>query len=161
MNIEIFKRNISLYKLGIAELDNSERIIYEFLIENLSGLNTYISDKYPDDLYFGKSEKDIILYYDTKNEWLRVKYDNIWSFFKNDLMMEYDNIQSLTKWWVDVTLNLKPKHTNHLEAPISISVDVTLNLKPKHTSSKRMNRRRIVDVTLNLKPKHTILTQPM
>jgi len=108
MNLEIFKRNLQLYKLGIAELEGNEKKIYNFLMDNLFGLNTYITDEAPDYSYFGKSTNEIVLRYSLKNELLLVKYSNIWSFFNNDLYMDNDNIEELMEWWVEHTLSLKP-----------------------------------------------------
>jgi len=110
MDIKIFKRNIQLSKLGIGELDDDEKKIYNFLVDNLSNLQTFISDKNPDELFFGKSRESIVLIYDSKNETLHIDYVKIWSFFRDDLLMERSYIEILIKWWIGVQLNLKPKH---------------------------------------------------
>jgi len=80
MNAQIFIRNVKLAKLGMGELNRNEEKLYKFLMDNLYGLNTYITDEHPDKLYFGKDKGQIILSYSLKNEWLWVKYSDIWSF---------------------------------------------------------------------------------
>jgi len=108
MNIDIFKRNLQLYKLGIAELESNEKRIYDFLINNLTNLNLYTSDEHSYIIYFGKTINDIFLNYNSKNGMLMIDYDNIWSFFSDILSMEYSHILQLMRWWVDVALDLKP-----------------------------------------------------
>jgi len=112
MNIEIFKRNIQLSKLGIAELDNFEKKAYDFLVDKLTGLCTYTSDKKPGILYFGKNTDNIVLIYDSQKECLHVDDYKIWSFFERGLSIDYTDTQSLMEWWVGLDLDLKPKYIN-------------------------------------------------
>jgi len=114
MNIKKVIRNIQLSKLGISELDSDEKKIYEFLIDNLSKLNTYISDDNPNCVYFGKNIENIVLSYYEKNELLNVSYEKIWSFFSRDTGMIYENIQLLVIWWGENTLNLKVKNSQFI-----------------------------------------------
>jgi len=115
MNLEMFKRNISLYKLGIAELRGKEKRIYEFLLRNLSGLNAYSSHTANDYYFFGKSIHKISLYYRPRTGHLWFNYDTQ-SFFKREMNMKCNNIDSLMIWWFRTTLNLNP-----------ISIDVASN----------------------------------
>jgi len=133
MNTEVFKRNVQLSKLGISELDNVEKKVYEFLVNNLTGLCAYTSDKKLGILYFGKSADNIVLCYNLKEEVLHVDYNIIWSFFKYNLSIESFDIDSLIKWWVGMTLNSKPKHISFGLTPYNSSVGGGLDLKPKHT----------------------------
>jgi len=128
MNIQIFVRNISLTKLGLTELKGREKRIYEFLMENLSGLNTYTSDKKPKMLYFGKSEEDIVLFCNSESETFYVDTDKIWSFFENGLSMDYSDIKSLIIWWVAMTLNLNIDDIIRIVFPSHINMN--FNLKP-------------------------------
>ena len=132
MNINIFIRNVQLYKLGIGELNGRDKKIYNFLVDNLTGLCVYTSDKKPNYLYFGKTIDTIVLSYDSKNQILYIDYDKIWSFFNDNLSMGYVDLESLMRWWVGGGLNLKPKHINELFHYNNMSVGGGLNLKPKH-----------------------------
>jgi len=132
MNVEIFKRNVQLAKLGIAELDGDEKTIYDFLVDNLSNLNTYTSDGEPDWLYFGKTIDTIVLSYDSQKECLCVIYQKIWSFFSANLSMEYPDLHSLMRWWVIDTLDLKLKHIQLSKNITFVEVTDTLDLKLKH-----------------------------
>jgi len=137
MNLEIFIRNVQLAKLGIGELDDDEKKIYNFLVDNLSNLQTFISDKNPDSLYFGKNRESLVLSYNSKNETLYINNKKIWSFFRDDLSIEPSDIATLIKWWVGVELDLKPKDISG-EYPLSlIRVGVELDLKPKDTEKEK------------------------
>jgi len=108
INIQIFIRNVQLAKLGIAELEGFEKKTYEFLIENLSNLNTYICKRYPNNLYFGKSPNEIVLDYDSEYGYIWADEEEIWLFFKLDINMSYYDFSTLIKWWVERIFNIKP-----------------------------------------------------
>ena len=108
MNIDIFKRNVSLLKLGISKLEGEEKIIYEFLINKLSGLNTYVKgDNRSDWVYFGKNEISLVLRYSSSDKTLWIENKIRICFELQSL--NYNDIESLIIWWVGLTLDLKPK----------------------------------------------------
>jgi len=109
INIKILKRNLQLHKLGIGELDSDEDKLCVFLLNNLSKLKTHKSDMSPNDLYYGKSADEIVLYYEVRKKCLWVEYSEVWSFFSKDLQMEKGDIDLVMLWWVGYTLGLKPK----------------------------------------------------
>ena len=106
LNLEIFKRNVSMFKLGIAELDMEELKIYEFLITNLSGLKIYTYNRNSDDiLFFGKSADSIVLKYNSGLEILWVEYDKIWSYLMGTALY-YNDAISLISWWVEIEIGV-------------------------------------------------------
>jgi len=77
INIDIFKRNVSLHKLGIGELSDVELKLYCFFKEHISDLKPFYSDNYINCVFWGKSKEEIVLVYDSDS--LKVeKY--IWDF---------------------------------------------------------------------------------
>jgi len=123
MNIEIFKRNVQLHKLGITELESSEQKIYQFLIDNLTGLCIYTSDKKPNYLYFGKSQESIVLSYNYIDNYLLISSDNIWHFFSDFLYIQYEDMHSLMRWWMEVILDLKLKDITKITTFELINMD--------------------------------------
>lgn len=111
MNLKQLKRYLSLVKLGICELNGKPKSIIDFLNENLIGLNQYASNEYSDLLLFGKSKENIILEYDEKNGYLNMCNNKIWTFFVNDLSMEYTDILEIIQCWAVDTLKLKINYT--------------------------------------------------
>jgi len=112
MNIDakLFIRNIKLSKLGIGELDSHEARIYDFLTSNLSELNTYVSDRNLDDLYFGKDMDSLLLKYEGKKERLIVQCSGCWDFFKKEMNIYHFDIMSIFKYWAEYQMGIKPKY---------------------------------------------------
>jgi len=107
MNLEILKRNISLHKLGIAELTGTEKRVYELLRSNLSELKAYTSETH-DAIYYGKSLDLIIIRYNLVTGVLWLKSDEIWSFFRN-LSIRDSDIKSFISWWSEMEMGLNSK----------------------------------------------------
>ena len=116
MNLEIFKRNIKLQELGIDKLSGIERIIFDFLNENLTDLNVYTSDRhtYLNRLFFGKDTENIVLTYNKKSGHLNIDYDIIWKVFKYTFNMDNFVIDELITWWVGTHKNLKVNSISNL-----------------------------------------------
>jgi len=107
MNIKEFKREISLHKLGISELEGDAQKIYNFLVENLSRLNKY--EVYLNNISaFGKTEDIIVL---THSYMLSAVYveDDMLDFIEVEMCMENREVKELIIWWCELTLDFKPK----------------------------------------------------
>jgi hypothetical protein len=50
-------------------------------------------------------------YYDSKNKYLRIVYDNLWSVFESKYLMVYVDIQSLIIGYTVSTHNIEVEHT--------------------------------------------------
>jgi len=110
MNLEVFKRNVQLFKLGIAKLEDDDKKVYGFLIENLSGLSVYKVYKDSYFLYFGKSTNSIVLRYDSIAKSVCFNHDMTYgSMGLNKLTpyMDFDGVKSIISWWVGLSFNLK------------------------------------------------------
>ena len=85
-----------------------------FLIEMVDGIESFISKKYPQSIFWKKN--DIILFeQDFKNGWLRCNYELIWSVLQNKYGYKYTDTQSFIKKWVDRNTKLgglTPFHSN-------------------------------------------------
>jgi len=111
MNIEIFKRNIQLTKLGIGELVGLEKKVYDFLMTELSDLNIY-RDMNPKNLYYGKSMDSIVLNYELDWEWSWVDDKSVWKYLVELLGVEFRNINEIElvlAWWIEYTLGFVSK----------------------------------------------------
>jgi hypothetical protein len=63
--------------------------------------------------YYIKNEKNLA-FQNKKNKDFRFDYDLIWSFLESIFSLEYEELQSITKDWLDETLNLKGYTTSYL-----------------------------------------------
>ena len=135
MNIKSFIRNVSLFKLGISELDGNEKRVYGFLMDKTSGLNYYTNEEYPDSYFLGKTEEEIVFLYH-KDTHLEVSYDKIWYFFENKIGIDYNEIQYLIKWWVEINLLLSIRIVTHSTGKVHPSWNILTEITLKRYEYK-------------------------
>jgi len=76
-------------------------------------LNDMFSDVEIRGSYCVKNEKNLA-FQNKKNKDFRFDYDLIWSFLESMFSLEYEELQAITKDWLDETLNLKGYTTSYL-----------------------------------------------
>jgi len=81
-------------------------IVFKWLNKGYGDLKPYETNQYPDYIFFIK-DKEIIFDYNKKNGLSYISYDNIWSFLENMFGMEYEQIQEVTKLWLEEHYNLR------------------------------------------------------
>jgi hypothetical protein len=81
-------------------------IIKKWLTDNYGNLERYETDEYPNYTFFTKDGK-VILDYNQKNGYCSVNYEEIWSFLSSVFQLEYEEIQSITKEWVEEHYKLR------------------------------------------------------
>jgi len=106
MDVNVFKRNVTLHKLGIGELEGNEKKIYDYMSDVLFGLSKYIQDEFV--IEYGKNKLSIILRYNFKTGVLYVSYNSIWCFFRDELGMRIDDMDNILIWLVGDKLDIKP-----------------------------------------------------
>ncbi len=77
-----------------------DEIGLNWLNKNYGDLERFSHEKYPDYIFHVKNGK-CILQHNKENGCVYVSYSEIWSFFKDYFSMEYQQIQYLTKVWVE------------------------------------------------------------
>jgi hypothetical protein len=81
-------------------MDKLEKLCIKWLNENYSHMVPFYMKEYPDYIFHMKDGR-CILQYNTKNGYVYVSYRDIWKFFEDYFSMEYEQIQSITKIWVE------------------------------------------------------------
>ena len=89
--------------------DKLKHKIIKYLNREYSGLVRYETDKLPNNIFFMKDGKYIFDYY-KENSHVYISYKYIWSFLKSYFGLEYEEIQSLTKEWVEEQFKLSLIH---------------------------------------------------
>jgi hypothetical protein len=82
------------------------KTIIKLLNKKFGDLKPYETDQHPDNIFFMK-DKQVIFDYDKKNGLVYISYDDIWSFLERIFSMEYEQIQEVTKLWVEEHYNLR------------------------------------------------------
>ena len=85
-----------------------ERVAINWLNDNYGDLEPYETEKYLDHVFY-RQGKEVIFDYNKKKESVLVNYEEIWSFFEGMFSMGYEQIQELTKVWVEERYNLRVK----------------------------------------------------
>lgn len=86
-------------KVIITESQKNRTIIKWFNSE-YGDLTPFETGKYPDYIFFMK-DGEVIFDYNKENGSLYISYDKIWSFLQSFFGLKYEEIQDLTKEWVE------------------------------------------------------------
>ena len=86
-------------KIIITE-NRLEQVALNWLNKNYGNLKPFETEKYPNYIFYRKGDK-IIFYYNKENGYVYVDYNEIWLFFESYFGMEYQQIQDITKIWVE------------------------------------------------------------
>jgi len=105
INIDIFKRNIKLYKLGVSKLFGNELILYDHL-NRLSSLSRYIIENRSQFLLFGTSEEEILLLYNKNSKSCLIHPSKVWNIIFKKADIGYTDAKYLLIWWMEYTLNI-------------------------------------------------------
>jgi len=98
--------------------DKLKHKIINYLNKEYSGLIWYETDKWEDYIFFMKNDK-VIFEYNKENGYVYISYDRIWSFLESFFGLKFEEIQDLTKEWVEehyklsVTTTLHPNPFSH------------------------------------------------
>ena len=82
-----------------------EKFAIKWLNDNYGDLERYETDEDPDYLFFVK-DGQVIIDYNKKTGNTYISYDEIWSFFKSFFWLNHQQIQDITKLWVEERYNL-------------------------------------------------------
>ena len=78
----------------------------EFL-NMFNNLDVVQSEEKPDWTLYRFEKGNNMMIYDRKNEYVYISYNFIWSFLEEGFGLNYNEIQELTKDWLDETYNLR------------------------------------------------------
>ena len=95
-----------------------KKLCIKWLNENYGDLKPFETEKYSNYIFYMKNGQ-VIFEYNKKNGYVYVNYDEIWSFFEKFFGMEYQQIQDITKEWVEEHYKLRVTTT---ETPFEGSV---------------------------------------
>ena len=107
--------------------DKLKHKIIKYLNREYSGLVRYETDKLPNNIFFMKDGKYIFDYY-KENSHVYISYKYIWSFLKSYFGLEYEEIQSLTKEWVEEQFKSDVTTTRSINKEAKIMVEEQFKL---------------------------------
>ena len=86
-------------------------IVKSWLSNSFGDLVPYETKKYPNYIFYRKGD-EVIFEYNKKNGYVYISYDKIWSFLQSMFGMEDQQIQDLTKEWVEEHYKLRVTTTH-------------------------------------------------
>jgi hypothetical protein len=104
-------KNEQLYKTSI-----------KWLNKNYGNLTPYETDGYPNHVFYIKNG-EVIFEYNKKNGRAYISYGHIWSFFRDVFGMEYEQIQEVTKLWVEEHYKLGVTTTEVKQWEVNLMVE--------------------------------------
>ena len=113
--------------------DNLKHKIIKYLNSEFSNLEQFETEKYPDYIFFMKDGK-VIFDYKKNNGYVHISYDKIWSFLVSFFELEYEEIQDLTKEWVEEHYKLRATTTTNTLSVFVGSVEEHYKLRVTTTS---------------------------
>ena len=87
-----------------------DRVVFKWLNLEYGDLTPYEKEEYLDYIFFMK-DGEVIFDYNKKNGIVLISNDKIWSFLQNFFGLEFEEIQDLTKKWVEEHYKLRVKTT--------------------------------------------------
>ena len=86
--------------------DNLKHKIIQYLNSEYGDLEQFEMEEYPDYIFFMKNGKTIFDY-NPKNGYVIISYVQIWSFLESFFGLEHEEVQDLTKEWVEEHYKLR------------------------------------------------------
>ena len=77
------------------------RAVLLYLNNNFGNLTPKTTEKYPNSVFYVKSDNEVMMEYDKENEYFFIHYENIWSKIESLFHLNYDDTQSIMKVWLE------------------------------------------------------------
>jgi len=128
---ELFESKIVI-KSSLNE-DKSNKIygvLSNWMNENFGPdqLEVVTSDEYPNSIFYRKNG-EVVMEQNKKTKDFWFDYNEIWSIFERFFGMEYKEIQSFLRYWLEETLNLEGFTPNSDSERVILWLEETLNLE--------------------------------
>ena len=101
----------------------------DWLNKNYSGLKAVDSKDYPDTILYRYEPKDNILFYDKKRREVWVRYNLIWTFFKNYFGLDNQEIKDITEKWLSEAYNLRGITTSSYQPGTYLLLSEAYNIR--------------------------------
>jgi hypothetical protein len=83
------------------------RVALLYLNKNFGNLTPKTNSKYPNSVFYVDSDNEVMMEYNKKNDEVYIHYERIWSKIESLFSLEYDDIQSIMKIWLERDYNLR------------------------------------------------------
>ena len=84
-----------------------ERVVIKWLNKHFGNLTPKTTEKYPNSVFYVNSNNEITMEYNQENYRVYINYDHIWSKIESLFHLNYGDIQSFIKVWLEDTYKLE------------------------------------------------------
>ena len=85
----------------IVERPQLVRAVLLYLNKNFGNLTPKKHKDHPNSVFYVNSDNEVMMEYDKEKEYVFIHYENIWSKIKSLFHLNYNDIQSIMKVWVE------------------------------------------------------------
>jgi len=78
-----------------------ERVVIKWLNTHYGNLTPKTTEKYPEFVFYFNPSNEVMMEYDKENWDVYIHYEHIWSKVGSLFHLEYDDIQSIMKVWLE------------------------------------------------------------
>jgi hypothetical protein len=83
------------------------RVVIQYLNMKFGNLTPKTSSEFPNSVFYVDSDDEIMMEYDEKKGIVYIHYNHIWLKIRSLFSLEYDDIQSIMKVWLERDYNLR------------------------------------------------------
>ena len=112
-----------------------KHIIFQYLNSEYPELEQFEPEEYPNHIFF-MEDGQVVFDYNKKNGYVYISYDKIWSFMESFFGLNYKEIQTLTKEWVEEHYKLRVTTTRFLNSIVWSKVEEHYKLRVTTTTSQ-------------------------
>ena len=124
--------------------DNLKHKIIKYLNSEFSDLEQFETEEYLNHIFFMKDGK-VVFDYNKKKGYVYISYNKIWSFLESFFGLKYEEIQDLTKEWVEEHYKLRVITTEGAGGGLSGMVEKHYKLSVITTLEKDLDKENEVE----------------
>ena len=99
-------KELTLIEMMLESSTPRNRIAKKWLTNNYGNLERYETNKFPNHIFYMK-DGEVIFDYNRKNGYCNISNEEIWSFLERVFQLGYEEIQDITKEWVEEHYKLR------------------------------------------------------
>ena len=99
-------KELTLTEMMLESSTPRNRIAKKWLTNNYGNLERYETNKFPNHIFYMK-DGEVIFDYNRKNGYCNISNEEIWSFLERVFQLGYEEIQDITKEWVEEHYKLR------------------------------------------------------
>jgi hypothetical protein len=112
-----------------------ERVVIKWLNKHFGNLIPKKHKGHPKSVFYVNSDNQAMMEYDKKNEYVYIHYDHIWSKIESLFHLNYDDIQSIMKVWLEEDYKLEGVTPTGIELSLSGKLEEDYKLEGVTPSS--------------------------